>query len=681
MALAGNRERPIVLVVEDLQWIDRTSEEALSSLAEGLAPFPILLIVTYRPGYHSPWLGRSYASQLVLQGLTRADSLAVVHSVAPRQHLPSDLEHTILSRAEGIPFFLEELARAISEDPDLRSEVMVPETIQDVLVARLDRLPVEDRELLQIASAIGKDVSLPILIAVAGLPGPVLSQGLQRLQAAGFLREKEFLPTQEYTFKHALTHEVSYGSLLESQRELLHARVVEAIETTVYPDRLPEHWDALAYHAYRGKVWDKAVTYLRNAGDRALRSSSNKEAADFFAQALNALRNLPETPSTLTQAVDIRLNLRDALWALADLTQIHDHLCEAEAIAKGLGDRRREGWIACYLCQHAWSIVDLDSALEAGETALAIAKSLPDPALEVETSFYLGLVYLALGDADRAASLLSTNLLILDKVLTADDSQFPSRRFAANGRILVRGWMTRVLAELGNFSIAETWGREALQLAEESDSPFALTTALAGLGASYLRKGQPEQAIPLLERGLDLSRRYKFNNWFPTVAASLGAAYVGGGRIESGLTLLEEAVNQGEERGIMSSYSLWLVYLGDAYLHAHRISDSLAVAHRALQLCREHKERGYEAWALRLLGDIAAQADSFNRSEAEARYQDALTLAERLGMRPLMARCELSLGRLAERVGDRSATDAYLARAGALCRELDMPLMRDLTSA
>jgi tetratricopeptide (TPR) repeat protein len=468
--------------------------------------------------------------------------------------------------------------------------------------------------------------------------------------------------------------------MLENQRYLLHARILDGIEA-LYPDRLLEHWDALAYHAFHGKAWDKAVTYLRNAGDRALRSSSNGEAVEFFGQALSALRNLPESPSTLTQAIDVRLNLRDALWALAKVTQIHEHLREAEVLARGLGDRRREGWIACYLCQHAWSIVNLDSALEAGERALEIARSLPDPALEVETSFYLGLVHLALGAADRAAALLSTNLQILDKVLTADDSQFPSRRFAANGRILVRGWMSRVLGELGKFSSAETWGREAVRLGEESDSPFALTTALAGLGASYLRKGQSEPAIQFLERGLDLCRRYKFNNWFPTVGASLGAAYVSGGQIEAGVTLLEEAVNQGAERGIVSSHSLWLVYLSEAYLRARRTSEALAVGYRALQLSREHKERGYEAWALCLLGDIASQADSLNWSEAEARYRDALTLAGRLSMRPLAARCVLGMGHLAERIGDRSAAETHFTHAAALRQELEMPLMRDPASA
>ncbi len=680
MALAGSQRRPIVFAIEDLQWIDRTSEDTLSSLGADLTSCPILLIATYRPTYEAHWTDRSHATHIALPGLTRSDSLSVVHSVSPDEQLPAALEQSILARAEGVPFFLEELARAISEHPDLRSEVMLPETVQDVLVARLDRLRPEDRDLLQTASVIGKDVSVPILTHVANLLGPVLAERLERLRAADFLHDQKAFPTREYTFKHALTHEASYASILESQRHALHARVVEAIET-VYSDRLPEHVDALAYHALRGQVWDKAVTYLRRAGDRALRSSANEEAIEFFEQALTALRNLPESPSALAQAVDIRLGLRDALWALAKLPQVHDHLRTAESIAGQLGDRRREGWVACYLSQHAWSIVRLDSALAAGDSALAIARSLPDRALEVETSFYLGLVHLALGDAERAASLLSRTLRILDQVLKEEGGQFPSRRFALNGAILVRGWMSRVLAELGNFADAEKWGREAIHLAEEADSPFAVTTALAGLGASYLRKGQPEQAIPPLERGLALCRTYKFNNWFPTVAACLGAAYLSGGRIDPAVTLLEEAVNLGVDKGIVSSSSLWLVYLGEAYLHAHRGADSLTVAHRALELCREHKERGYEAWVLRLLGDIAAQAAPLEREEAEARYREALELAERLGMRPLAARCHLGLGRLAERVGNRSEAETHLARAAELCRVLGMPLSSDPVSA
>jgi tetratricopeptide (TPR) repeat protein len=543
-----------------------------------------------------------------------------------------------------------------------------------VLMARLDRLPTADRELLQTASVVGKDVNVAILRAVSDVPEPEFGHQLARLEAAEFLYEKSVATTAaEYTFKHALTHEVAYQSVLESRRRALDARVVEAIET-IYPERGFEYVDRLAHHAFRGGVWDRAITYLRRAGERALASSANREAVEFFGQTLRALGHLPQSPSTLEQAIDVRLNLRDALWALAKLSEIHDNLRQAEVLAGALGDRRREGWIACYLCQYAWAVVGLDAALEAGEQALVIADSLPDPALRAETSFYLGLVYLARGDVSRAAAIFSANLQTLDEVIETHRSEFPSPRFAANGSILVRGWMARVLAELGDFADAETWGHEAVRLAEAGNSPFALTAALTGLGASYVRKGEPARAIPPLERGLDLCRDYNFNNWLPTVAASLGSAYASLGRIEPGLTLLEKAVDQGARAGIMSSSSLWLIYLGEACLLAHRPSDSLVHARRALALSREHKERGYEAWALRLLAEIASSADPPNRDEAESNYQEALALAEGLGMLPLVARCQLGLGHLYERVGDRVRAATYRARGAELCGDLAMPL-------
>jgi transcriptional regulator with AAA-type ATPase domain/tetratricopeptide (TPR) repeat protein/ABC-type lipoprotein export system ATPase subunit len=673
ISLRRSRQRPIIVAIEDLHWIDQASEHALSSLAETFSLCPILLLATYRPGYEPPWLGRAYASELALQRLSDADSLAVVRSVVPEHRLATEIEQRIVSHAEGIPFFLEELARAVVEHPDLRSEVSVPETIQDVLMARLDRLPAEERELLQTASVLGKDVSVPILCAVTGVAEPAVRWQLGRLQAAEFLYEKS-LPSAapEFTFKHALTHEVAYRSVLEARRRALHARVVEAIEA-LYPERLSEYLDRLAYHVVRGGVWAKAVPYLRRAGERALMSSANREAAEFFRQALSALGQLPQTPATLEQAIDVRMNLRDALWVLAKLSDIDGHLRAAEALAVTLGDRRREGWIACYMCQYFWAVVALDAALGAGERALAISQSLPAPALQAETSFYLGLVHLARGDARQAAEIFSSNLKTLDDVVQAHRSEFLSPRFAANGPILMRGWMARVLAELGNFADAEAWGQEAVRLAEAGKSPFALIAALAGLGASYVRQGQARRAIPPLQHGLELCRGYNFNNWLPTVAACLGNAYASLGEIDSGIALLETAVEEGARGGITSSYSLWLVYLGEACLLAHRTQDALVHAQRALTLSSEHKELGYEAWALRLFAEIAASADPPD-GEAETKYQNALALAERLGMRPLVARCHLGLGRLYERVGDRARAETHLARGAGLCRELAMPL-------
>src|SRR4029453_15760273 len=236
MAIAASRDRAIIFAVEDLQWIDQTSEDALASLAESLAGCPIIFITTYRPGYRPPWLGRSYASQIGVDLLTPADSLEVVHSVV-REQLTPELAETIIARAEGVPFFLEELGRAVADHPDLRSDVMVPDTIQGVLEARLDRLPDEEKQLLQVASVIGKDVPVPLLQAVADVPEADLRNGLSRLQSTEFIYLKRVSPAEEYTFKHALTHDVIYESLLAPRRQALHGIVGRNIGG-LHPDQL-----------------------------------------------------------------------------------------------------------------------------------------------------------------------------------------------------------------------------------------------------------------------------------------------------------------------------------------------------------------------------------------------------------------------------------------------------------
>jgi tetratricopeptide (TPR) repeat protein len=257
--------------------------------------------------------------------------------------------------------------------------------------------------------------------------------------------------------------------------------LVKAIEA-IYVERRSEWVDRLAHHAFRGGVWEKAVTYLGRAGERAMASSANREAAEFFGQALQVLRQLPQIPTTLEQTIDVRLNLRDALWALAELAKLQDDLREAAVLAGTLQDRRREGWIACYLCQYSWAVVDLDAALEAGEEALAIADSLPDPALRAETSFYLGLVYLARGDVSRAAAIMCANLQTLDEVIETHRGEFPSARFAANGSIMVRGcfrWWRAVSSgsvglyeRVGDQPLAETHRARGAAICRELEMPL-----------------------------------------------------------------------------------------------------------------------------------------------------------------------------------------------------------------
>ena len=435
--------------------------------------------------------------------------------------------------------------------------------MQAILAARIDRLPAEDKRLLQAAAVIGKDVPFALLAAIAGAcPRRAARAARPSAGRRSSSTRRGLFPDLEYTFKHALTHDVAYGSLLRSGGARCTPGSSTAIEP-LYPERLAEHVERLAHHALRGEVWGKAVDYLLSAGRRALFASATREAVEHFERALLALRRLPPTPDTLRTAITLRLNLLDPLWSLGEVERIRDELMEAELVARQL-DNAALGRVAAYRCQYLWSVGELGPALEAGEDALAIAVALNDALLLAETKLYQALVFLAQGDAQRAADLLSDSLQELDR----RSGQRPGTTNRATViRLLALSFLTRALAELGRFTEGIAYGEEALRLAEPNMA-FGLATALAGLGILYVRKADAHTAIPLLERGLEASRTYSVTNWIPTLEATLGTAYVLAGRVEEGVVLLEHAVDLNRHTGIVATLSLWHTYLGDAYLEA-----------------------------------------------------------------------------------------------------------------
>src|SRR4030095_1324678 len=257
-------------------------------------------------------------------------------------------------------FFLEESVRTLVETEVLVGEpgvyrlahalptIQVPATVQAVLAARIDRLPPEEKRLLQTAAVIGTEVPLPLVQAIAEVPDEALYRHLAHLQTAEFLYETRLFPEREYTFKHALTHEVAYGGLLLERRRLLHARIVEVLEYQ-HTDRLAEQVERLAHHAFRGEVWDKAVAYLRQAGAKVAARSANREAVAYQEQALVALQYLPENHDTLAQAIDLLIDLRQSLYPLGEFGRLLHYLREAESAALVLGDQYRLGWISAYM--------------------------------------------------------------------------------------------------------------------------------------------------------------------------------------------------------------------------------------------------------------------------------------------------------------------------------------------
>ncbi len=540
-------------------------------------------------------------------------------------------------------------------------ELQVPTTVHGVLAARIDRLPAEEKRLLQTAAVIGTEVPFALLQAMAEVSEEALHRGLAHLQAAEFLYETRLFPESEYTFKHALTHEVAYSSLLLERRRLLHRHIVEAIEALA-PARVAEQVERLAYHALRGEVWDKAVPCCQQAGARAYDRTAFREAVGYFEQALQALAHLPETRDTQVLAIELRLALGGALNALGDNKRHFALLSEAEALAKVLDDQARLGRVRAEMARAQRLQGDYDSAIAVGQQALECATMLGDSVLQVQASHSLGQACFASGDFIRAAELLRRTVEAMDRECGP---------FSTDLRIRSLAWLTLTLSALGKFAAGQRSGQEALRLAALAGHGSAPIGAHCYLGHLYLAKGDLEPAIRMLEQGLALSHASGNRNWLYMTMAGLGAAAALQGRLVEGRALLEEALRESLRMG-GHAHAPTAVRLSEVCRLAGRSAEAWQHAHQALALTRQFKARGNEAYALRQLGVVQAHAVPPDVVQAEAYYQQALTLAEELGMRPLVAHCRHGLGQLYGQRGQGEQARVALATAIELYRAMDM---------
>jgi len=659
-----SRRRPIVLVVEDLHWIDATSEEFFESLVDGLAGAPLLLIATYRSGYRPRWIEKSYATQIPLQPLDAPEARRVVRAVLRDSPVPEAVVDLLLDKAEGNAFFLQELALVVREPTDQTAAFVVPDTVQDVLLTRIDRLPPEERELLTSAAVAGKTFPLSVLQTIVDLPPDAVRRGLARLAAAEFVHETGTgADVDEYTFKHTLTHEVAYGCVREPDRRHLHAAVLVELER-LYGDRASEHLERLAYHAAHAAVWDKAHSYLRQAGARAYAAGAHREAVAFFEQALAALAQLPGSRERLEQGIDLRFELRTSLLPLGEVERGLEYVREAGRLAGELGDPRRLARLTVYHIGQLYFMGEHERAWEVGQHALKLGETLDDFALRTSTYTYLGQVLHARGEYRQAADFFRQNA---DALLgSAAHERFGLPQLPA---VHSRTCLVWSLAELGEFREAVARAEEGVTLAEGVDQPLSRTVAYAGLGVVWLRQGEQARAIEVLERGLALIREWNIPLWFPRVASALGMALARGGRAREARPLLAEAIERASAMKLLGGLSLLVAYQAETSLALGEPDTAATEADRALELARRHGEPGYEALALRISGAAALAGGD---AAGEASLATALAQAERLEMRPLQVECHLALAAARERAGDITAAAHHRAAASALVEATGM---------
>jgi class 3 adenylate cyclase/tetratricopeptide (TPR) repeat protein len=686
LVLRESQQQPVILVFEDLHWVDSETQAFLETLIDGLASAPLLLVLTYRPEYEHHWGGKSYYTQLRLDVLSPDTTEEFLRNLMGDDVSLIRLKE--LLPKQGNPLFLEESIRSLVETNLLEGtrgayrlvrplhELRIPPTVQAVLAARIDRLSRRDKRLLQAASVVGNNVPHAILQAIAGLGEEELRCGLAKLREAEFLYEVRLFPELEYSFKHAVTYDVTYGGVLKERRRELHARIVDVIET-LHQDRVGADVEQLAHHAVQGELREKAVHYLRQSGLKAAQRSALPDARAYFEQTLGVVEALQESPSLLEQAFEVRLELRPMLVQLGEIQQVLDRLREAGILADRLNDDRRRGLVCAFMANIHSLRGELDEALASGAHALEIASRLEDLSLRVLATSYLVQAYYFRGEYKHAAELAINNLVALRGERVHEHFGLP-----APASVWDRCFLVLSLAQLGRFTEAAQHEVEVIRLAEPMQHAFSIGWAYFAAGTRHLVEGDWARARPLLDHSIAVTRtgnivfhlpwRVASSAW---VLAQLGDGSEALNRLQEGEQLLQR-----QPARAIASYLGWTYHsMGRAYLLLGRLDEAWRLGNQAIESFP--RQFGLVAHGLQLLGDIATHPDRSGDERGKAYYRKALLLAEPRGMSPLVAHCHLGLGKVYRRAAKNREARKHLMTAASIYRETRMRFWLDRTEA
>jgi len=648
LILKGGRRRPIIFVVEDLHWVDKASEDCLTFLVEHLAASPILFLAIYRPGYRPPWMDKSYATQIALQPLSHQESLELVRSVLPSSPLPERLTRLILDKAEGNPFFLEEMSRAVAEQGNLQPSQAVPDTIQELLQARIDRLPAESRRLLQTASLLRREFSQQLLAAI--WEGP-LEPHLDELTRLELLYERGRPGGPVYVFKHALIQEVAYASLPESGRRALHAAAGRALET-LYGGRLEEAYDSLAYHYSKTDDSAKAVEYLTRSAERAARSYAHEEAVHGLQEAVAHVGRLPEAERD-ARLFDLLLRQGFSLTALGRVQEVLDLLLPHQERIDRLGDRALAGRYY-FLVGRTYSFLgQYERVAQNAERAIAEARQCDDEATMGKAHSLLAIQSVLSGEAHQGLEHGRQAIALLERT--------GERWWLGHAY-----WMVGLnYTQMGEFESAlEAEGR-AHAIGEDIGDPKLQSFASWVSGIIYASVGEYEAGIEACERAL---RRAPDPLERAIAAGCLGYAYLEKGDTAAAISHLERSVQQFTEFRYRPFQGWFSAILAEACRRERQLERATDLARQGLVITREANFRTGLGWAQQTLGRIAQARGAY--AEAEAHLTAARETFAAIRSRYELGRTYLDLASLARLQGNREALVTNLRAAHDLFRTL-----------
>jgi predicted ATPase len=675
--------QPLILIFEDLHWLDSETQAFLLLLSESVATARILLLVNFRPEYWHEWSTKTYYTQLRLDPLGQEDAQELLSALVGADVALQPLKRFILEKTEGNPFFVEEIVQALVEqgilarDPvvgarlrpgfsfgqvPLPTDLHLPATVQGILTARIDRLPPNDKALLQTLAVIGKEFPLSLLKQAVSKSAADLQPQLAHLQAAEFIYEQPAFPEPEYTFKHALTQEVAYNSVLIERRKVLHEHTGQAIEV-LFPSRLEDHYGDLAHHYSRSGNTQKAVEYLQRAGQQAVQRSAHAEAISHLTTALEFLRTLPDTPARTQHELGLQIALGTPLMATKGFAapEVGALYTRARELCQQGGDTAQLFPVLFGLWRFSLLRAELPLARELAEQMMRLAQQAQDAALVLVAHRALGPTLLWQGEMPLAREHVEQGNALYDP------QQHRSLTFVygMDNGMVCRIHAALVLWLLGYPDQALQRSHEAITLAQELSHPYSLSFALEFTADLHRFRREWRLAQERAEAAMALSADQGFTALLSQAVIRRGWALAEQGQGEEGIAQIRQGLAAYRATGAELERPYFLALLAEAYGTVGQVAEGLSVAAEALATADEIGERQYEAERYRLKGTLTLQSkvqDPRSKvEEAEACFLKAIAIARRQSAKSPELRAVMSLSRLWQRQGKKDEAQQMLA--------------------
>ena len=670
MLLRESLNQPLMVIFEDLHWIDEETQAVLNLLADSIGTARLLLLVNYRPEYTHGWGNKTYYTQLRLDPLGKDSAEEMLTALLGEDIEVRPLKRLIIQRTGGNPFFMEETFQVLLDEGALRrdgaavrltkalGDLKIPPTVQAILAARIDRLPTDEKDLLQTLAVLGKEFKLSLVGAVVVKSDDELNRMLGNLQLAEFIYERPAVGDVEYSFKHALTLEVAYNSVLIERRKLLHEHTGVALES-LFAGQLDDHLDELAHHYGRSDNIAKAVEYLGRAGQQAMQRSAFADGINRLMAGINLLESLPDSPERFQRELLLQLDLGPALVAVKGqaASEVERTYTRARELSQRMGDTGEvlpvtQGLWAFYLLRGR-----IKEAHELAKEVFTLAERAQDRTLLMQGHFGLGNDLLWLGEFETAR-------IHLEQAIKLYDPSRPNRStqiVGINSGVFAGGFLGHVLWYLGYPDQALKASSKAIVIASEPYQPYSL--AFARVFSSWLHQYRTESLAcgALIETNIVLSTEQGFAMQLAQAKVLRGWALSQQGEVSEGIALIREGIAAYRGTGSKLESPHWLSLLAGACTKAELFQEAEDALTEALSQVQESGARFCEAEVHRLMGELSLTRDSKNSQTAEDCYQQALKTARRQGAKSLELRATTSLARLLHRQGMLREARAMLA--------------------